>query len=366
MDAAPIIQNIDERIAGLKKNGEDANGGIISLLEGMKRDFTGGLTVGKLQAQRTTLRSRLEKNGLTMDPNQAQLTDTLGVAAETLKGGLSKPGARAALEEADGFYSDRQNFIKGVLKHFTDRKGNIGPELAAKRFDQFVKEGGNFRVVQKMFDELEDGERARISATSAQSLGMNAKGEFSLPIFLNNVSGRDAAISERAKFLLFGKDGVRALRDLQVLAKAKVASGSAVNNSRSATIGEAGIGKSLKDYLAGAIGLGGGAVLGGELTTVAAGATAVVGARVAGKLRDNWRLRLALNPDFTKWARQAPDTTNPAVINRYFDRLNKIASREQTFLMDAKSLQDFLAKQASEGVGRAAATGDQGQDNGRK
>lgn len=361
VDAAPFIQDVDSRIAQLKANGEEANSGVISMLESMKRDLAGGISVPKLQAQRTTLRSRLNQAGLTMDPNQAQLSDALSVASDVLKGGLSKPGAKEALSAADAFYADRQKFIGGVLKHFSDRKGNIGPETAAKRFDQFLKEGGNFRVVQKMFGELEPDEKASIAASVAQSLGRNQKGEFSLPIFLNNISGKNATLSSRAKFLLFGKDGVKSLRDLELIAKAKTASGSGFNRSRSATTLQGGF--RLKDSLMSLLGMGGAATAGGDtLPMLATGALAYGASRGVSKINDARKASLMLNPKFTTWLRNAPDSDEPAVINKYLDQLNKIASRDQAFLMDAQAIRSFVADQLSKGTGRAAADEQTGND----
>lgn len=363
VDAAPFVQDVDNRIAQLKANGEEANSGVISMLESMKRDLASGISVPKLQAQRTTLRSRLNQAGLTMDPNQAQLSDALSVASDVLKGGLSKPGAKEALSAADAFYADRQKFIGGVLKHFSDRKGNIGPETAAKRFDQFLKEGGNFRVVQKMFGELEPDEKSSIAASVAQSLGRNQKGEFSLPIFLNNVSGKSATLSNRAQFLLFGKEGVRALRDLEVIAKAKTASEGSFNRSRSATTFQGGF--RLKDSLMSLLGVGGAATAGGDtLPVLATGALAYGASRGVSKISDARKANLFLNPKFTTWLRNAPDSDDPAVIGKYLDRLNKIASRDQAFLMDANAIRDYVTSALLQSPSRAAATGQQ-EENGR-
>lgn len=366
VDAAHFIQDVDARIASLKADGEDANSGIISLLEGMKRDLSKGLTVGRLQAQRKTMRSRLDKAGLTLDGNQAQLTDALSVAADALKGGLSKPAAREALEKADAFYADRQSFVDGVLKHFSDRKGNIGPETAAKRFDQFLKEGGNFRVAQKMFDELEPEERLSIATTAAQSLGRNEKGDFTLPTFIKDVSGKTPKLSRRAQFLLFGKDGVRAIRDLELIAKAKTASESGFNRSRSNTTFQGATGFRLRDSLMSMLGLGGAVSAGGDtIPALVAGGVAYGASRGASKLSDARKASLFLNPKFTTWLRNAPDSDEPAVINKYLDQLNKIASRDQAFLMDAQAIRSFVADQLSKGTGRAAAE-DKSTDDRRK
>lgn len=287
------------------------------------------------------------------------------MAAEALKGGLSKPAARDALEKADAFYANRQSFVDGVLKHFSDRKGNIGPETAAKRFDQFLKEGGNFRVVQKMFGELEPDEKASITASVAQSLGRNQKGEFSLPTFLNHISGNNATLSSRAKFLLFGKDGVRALRDLEAISKAKTAAESGFNRSRSNTTFQGATGFRLRDLLMSSMGLTGAVGAGADtLPALAATGVAYAASRGASKLTDARKANLFLNPKFTTWMRNAPDTDDPVVINKYLDQLNKIASRDQAFLMDAQAIRSFVADQLSKSPGRAAAEDKSGDGRG--
>jgi hypothetical protein len=72
--------------------------------------------------------------------------------------------------------------------------------------------------------------------------------------------------------------------------------------------------------------------------------------------------RLLLNPDFTKWMRQMPNTSNPRVIQAHFNRLDRIAASNAVVAADVRSLQQYLLEAFAQSPTRAAATGQEEQD----
>ncbi len=113
------------------------------------------------------------------------------------------------------------------------------------------------------------------------------------------------------------------------------------------------------------LGMGGAATAGGDtLPMLATGALAYGASRGVSKINDARKASLFLNPKFTTWLRNAPDSDDPIVINKYLDQLNKIASRDQAFLMDANAIQEYVTRALSQSPSRAAATGQQ-EENGR-
>jgi hypothetical protein len=111
------------------------------------------------------------------------------------------------------------------------------------------------------------------------------------------------------------------------------------------------------------LGLSGAGAAGGDfLTTATVGALAYGASRGASKLSDARKASLFLNPKFTTWLRNAPDSNDPVVINRYMDQLSKIASRDQAFLMDAQAIQDYVRSAMSQSPTRAAASSQEEKD----
>ena len=146
---------------------------------------------------------------------------------------------------------------------------------------------------------------------------------------------------------------MKAISDLRAIFKAKQAAASETNYSKTGNAVQS-VGRGLRSLLFAGIGAQTGGVAGAVVAPAASGWIARIGEKRAA--------RLLTNPDFTKWLRQTPETMSPEVINRHFERLNKIASREQSFLMDVKALQDYLRSALSQTPSRAAAEGQQEQD----
>ena len=347
-----IRRNINE----LSASGEKGNSGLIKYLKELNDDLArdGGISIEALRATRTNMRGQISERNLTATDAERRVMQVLDAASTDIEKALKvNPDALGAFKAADGFYREKQTFIKDVVQRFTGSRNNpLSAEQAATKFQAMMRNKGDYKRFSEMTKRLEPEERRDMATSIAEELGKGRNGEFTLAGLATNIE----KMNPRALRDLFGEDGAKALADLRVIARAKADTAGGLNNSKSGVV-SAGTNQ-FKDVILGVVG-GGIAGIPGAVTGMAArgGVERLSSARAA---------RLLLNPDFTKWLRQTPPTTNPAVINRHFDRLNKIASREQVFLMDAKALQEFLAKQASEGVGRAAATGENAENNGRK
>lgn len=345
------LKAIDDNIAELSANGPRANAGQIRYLEDLKADLSrGDLSIAQLRSIRTGMRGQINERNLTATDAERRVGQVIDAASADIQRGLSSnPQAQAAYKAADDFYREKQTFIKDVVQRFTGTKNApLSAEQAASKFQAMMRDKGDYKRFSEMLKRLDPEERADMGASVAESLGTGRNGEFSLAALATNVS----KMNPRALRDLFGEDGAKAIADLRVISRAKSDTRSGLNLSKSGVVMAAN--NQFKDVLLGALGGGFGGVPGAMGGMAARGAMERFSSARAAKL--------LLNPDFTKWLRQTPASTSPAVINRHFDRLNKIASREQAFLMDAQALQEYLRTALSQAPGRAAAESQQEED----
>lgn len=305
------VAAIERNIAELKAAGENSNKGQITYLEGLREDLSKPLSIKSVQNLRTNMRGQLSERGLTNTDAERRVGQVIDAANQDLTRELPQ-SASTALRAADDFYRNRQEFINGTLKQFMGDKGNLLPaETAASRLVSMTKGKGNFDRFSRMWKELEPSEQADIAATVAASLGRKGNGEFSASTLIRSLDP-DSGINPRTARLLFGKDGADALADLRIIAKAKTDTGQAMNASRTGVVVGQTMGN-LKTMLMAAFGFSTGGAGG-----AAAGA---ISREFLSRWGEQRAARMLLNPDFTKWLRNAPNTTNPRAIDRYFSRL---------------------------------------------
>lgn len=308
------IAHIDQKIAELKARSPSGYEAEVSALENMKADLSEtGLSVATLQAQRETVGGRIGDNIADRTRADATLTEVLKVAGNELHGSLSaaNPQAAALLKRADakwGQFKDLQREVTGLL---LGKRGDATAETAARQLNSMVNGKGNYSALRRFMTLATPEEKADFATTFAQEWGATGRGEFSPAIFAKNME----KASDRTLNALFGSDGRRALRDIQVIANAKTASGSRQQPSGLAVTSAAG---GLKTLLWAGLGLSAGGPGGAAAGAVARGFVAKWGERRAAKM--------LLNPDFTKWLRQAPNTGNPRAIDAYFRKLGNIST----------------------------------------
>ena len=86
-------------------------------------------------------------------------------------------------------------------------------------------------------------------------------------------------------------------------------------------------------------------------TAIAAGVTGL--AIKAG--RDALSAKMLLSPKVTNWARTAPKTTNPKVINAHWDKLGAIAKAEPALAAEIDAFRNGILGAANDNAQRAVA-----------
>lgn len=339
-----VVAAINNNIAELRATGETTNAGQIAYLEGLKSDFSKPLTIQAVQNLRKNMRGQLSERGLTRTDAERRVGQVIDAANADLIRELPQEASQA-LRAADTFYRERQTFINGTLKQFMGDRGNPLPaETAAQRLIAMTRgERGNQNRFASMWQQLEPDEQADIAATVAESLGRKRNGEFSAATLVGSLDPRKG-INPRTARLIFGDEGAESLNNLRMIARAKSDTQASLNNSRTGTAVNAASG-GLKNMMLGAFGLSQGGI-GGAVALPIAG-------NIIRSLGEKRAARMLLNPDFTKWLRNAPNSSNPRVIDRYFSRLAGISSIPAN---DNQAFQAALREAASKSPGRAAAS----------
>lgn len=343
---------LDANIQELRAAGENSNAAAIKYLEGLRSDIDRGLTVDAVQNLRSNMRGQLSERGLTgtdTDRRVSQVIDAMNTdLAEQLPAEAS-----AALKAADNFYRQRQEFVNGTLKQFMGDRGNPLPaETAAQRLVSIAQGKGNFDRFNKMWSQLDESERADVSATIAASLGRKANGDFSPATLIKSLDPRQG-INPRTAKLIFGEDGAKALSDLRIIAQAKTDTANALNASKTGIMVNRSA-SGLRTLILGGLGFSASGPVGAVAAPMAEGLIAKIGQERAA--------RLMLNPDFTKWLRAMPEATNPKAINTYFAKLKASGAKSQIAANDIDGFTNAVLESFSKSPGRAAA---QEEDNGR-
>lgn len=300
---------LDTHIQELRAAGENSNAAAISYLQGLRDDIDRGLTLDSVQNIRTNMRGQISERGLTGTDTERRVAQVIEAINQDMAEQLPQ-SASQALRAADDFYRQRQEFITGTLQQFMGSRGNPLPaETAAKRLVSMAQGKGNFERFSNMWRELEPAEQADAAATIAASLGRQANGNFSVATLIKSLDPRNG-INPRTARLVFGDEGAQALQDLRVISQAK---SEALNRQSPSGQTIAAQASGLKTLLMGALGFTAGGPGG-----AAAGA---VGREFLARWGEQRAARMLLNPDFTRWLRNAPNTSNPQVIDRYFSRL---------------------------------------------
>jgi hypothetical protein len=349
------VSAVDRNIAELEASGANTNAAVIGYLRELREDLTkaDGFSITEFQALRSAASKKIRgDNALTSSDADRRLGDVVKSFSADASEQLPE-AASEALEQADTFYSQRQDFINGVLRNVMGTRGNPLPaERAAERLVAMTKGKGDYERFSRMWGELAEDEKADVTATIAMSLGRKANGEFSPSTLVRSLDPR-TGLNPRTARLIFGAEGAKALADLRAIAQAKTETASALNNSRTGTVVNR-VGGGLKTLLWSALGLQAGGVGG------------AVAAPVAREMLAKWgeerAARALMNPDFTKWLRNAPEATNPRAIDGYFRRLEVQAAKSPILAQDVRGLQEALVEAFGQSPRQAAAASQQEND----
>lgn len=351
------VSAIDQEIARLTASGAETNAGTIGYLNKLRRDLSGagGITIAGLRDQRTNMRANITEANLDMNKTEAMVERILDAASSDIELGLdSDPRALNSYRRADQLWRERAQFRKQVTRQLLGPADNPrSPEAVASGMARMARD--DFGRFKRLWDVLEPEEQTDIAATMAVGLGRDGQGNFSIARFLTQTTGDDlgnkATISPQAMRLMFGKEGAAAINDLQLLARAKTAAASETNYSRTGNVVQ-NVGRGLRGLLLSGLGFSTGGVAGAVVVPAAGSWLKGVG--------DQRAARLLMNPDFTRWLKAAPNTTDPRVINAHFARLTQSAAKSPIFAGDVKAFQEALSEAFAQSPGRVAASEQEG------
>jgi len=325
----------------------NTNSAEIKFLDGLKEDFAKDISVGGLRRMRTTLRKKIARGELVFGESEARVLSVMDAAANDIRAGLTaqgKPAAAKAFDAADKSYRARMEYINGTLqKVIGKRNSNLSSEGVFKKFMAMAKPGGDSQGLLRFYATLSPEEAADVSATFADSLGKNNKGKFTTAQFLNHVEKMPKQVRET----VFGVEGSKSIDNLVMLATEHNRVYGQLNHSRS---GVATAARDYRQWLGGALGIGG-TIAGGGASSAVGGAAIAAGALV----KDAVSANLLMSPRISKWILSAPKTTRKAAIDKHFAQLGNIAKAEPALASEINILRDAIFKAANDNTGRAAA-----------
>lgn len=346
---------IDTEIAALREAGENVNSPMIRYLEGLKADLAGpkaqGMTIRGLRDQRTAVRSNLRNAGLDADAGEAQILRVLDAVGQDIDSALAGKPAQSLYREADAVWRERAAFRKEIAERLLGpRTRPKSGEQISDAFRSMIRD--DFARTRRMWEVLDPDEQADMAASLAASLGRDKQGNFSFQRLLSQTVGDGVAqkptLPASAVQLIFGKEGAQALRDLQTVARAKVAASSETNHSRTGNVVQSAKG-GLRTLLLTGLGLSQGGFAGGILAPMAG--------QMLSRLGEKRAARLVINTDFSRWLSTMPPTATTQDIGRQFAKLEALAAKSPSILFqqDVRALQQTLADAFSQSPGRLAA-----------
>ena len=350
------IKKLADEIVALEAN-PNTNAAEIKLLTGLGEDLSapGGKRISDLRAMRSNIRTQLRAAGLDRTPAEARALGIIDAASADIEQGLvNNPAALAAYKKGDQIWRERAQFRQDITRRLMGTRDRpFSPEETGRAVESLVKSDG--KRTMTLLSEMQPAERLDFAASIASNLGRNAKGDFSLPILLNNLDTRRGIVSPRATAVVFGKEGAEALKDLRLIAQTKLEGQSARNSSNTGGVVSRNT-KGLRTALFTAMGYGSGGITGAVVAPMAE--------RFMANLGEERAARLLMNPNLTKWIRNAPNSAEPAVINRHFERLSSLANRNLIASADIEAFKNAMVQSVANSPGRAAAQDE--ADSGRK
>lgn len=338
-------QQIDQEIAALREGGEFENRSMIQYLEGLKQGLEreGGITIQGLRDRRSNMRAQLSEANLDATAREATVLRVLDSVSQDIDQALTvNPAARKLYREADQIWRERSEFRKQVSERLLGPRNQ--PKSAEGTADAVMALARNdYGRTKRLWDALSAEEQNDLAASVAANLGRSPDGSFSFARLISDtqgdkLTGKQPILSEKAQRLVFGEDGMKALRDLQIISKAKVAASSERNNSGTSTSVNK-LRGGLRTALWTGLGVAEGGATGGLASGLASG--------LWQKLGEQRTARLLMNPDFTKWLKYLPESQSQAAINKQFERLDAIAARSPQLLADTRALQETFLQLAA-------------------
>lgn len=327
------IAAIDKHIGELEAAGANTNSAQIGYLKGLREDMSkpDGFSISEFQRLRSNASQKIKgDNALTASDADRRLGDV--TRSFTADAEAQLPGSAAAkLAEADKYYAQRQDFIGKTLKGLIGTKGRpMSAEDTGKALLAMIRNRADHAKLSGFLKEVDPETRADFSATIAEQLGKNGKGEFSLPFLASNIEKTPSNIRQ----LLFGDEGNAALKDLQALATAKSETAGGLNRSKSGVVAIRQILNRV--LLTGGAGAAGGGVTGAVAFPLLTELAAAIGQKRAAKL--------LLNPKFTGLLRTAPKEATAEQAQAWLDRVSRIGTSNPVIATEVSNVVPLFQK----------------------
>lgn len=356
------LARIDQHMAELVEGGRQGNKAKIDYLQGLRNDITqdGGLSIDGLRMRRSNLSKDLEGAGVYTGDFERRVGDVLdGVSEDIGKSLEAFPEAAQNYAEADNLWRQQAELRRNIGDQLLGKNADLGAGQAATRVINWAK--SDPRRLMTLLDEAPAETRDEVRALVAGQLGRLPNGQFQLGAFLKATgSGDGAKLSMANMRVLFGQDGVEAIKDLRVLAQAKSEAAGATNYSNTGSSVRRAAG-SFRRMLLGAFGF---SAVDGTGAAALAGGGAMIGGEIVEKLGTQRAIRMLLDPTFTQALKTAPNTNKPQAIDRWFGTLRRSATRNPALLLDLDALQRGLIDIANDNASKIAATGGAQEDAG--
>lgn len=345
------LQVLDQEIAALSETA-GLNSKEISFLQSIRDDFSKDLSVGALRRARTKLRKEISKGDLVFGENEARVLSIMDAAAADIEAGLrsqGKQGAAAAFRAADIKYRARMDYINNTLqKVIGKRNAGLSNEAVMRKFRSLATPGGDSEGLRKFYASLTPEEAADVSATFAEMLGRGGKEgtkDFSTATLVENIEQLKKSGSTMTT--LFGKDGAKAINDIELLAREHKRIVGATSGGGSAA------GNDWRFMLMSMVFPGAGsAAAGGDVVITGLAAAAGLAIKAG---RDALSAKLLMSPRFTNWMRTAPKSNNPTVIDKHWERLGAIAKAEPALAAEIDAFRNAIFSAANDNAQRAVA-----------
>ncbi|UQS94836.1 mediator of RNA polymerase II [Pseudanabaena phage Pam1] len=345
----PITRTVEGR--GLSET-PNLNSEELAFLQRLKSDFSNDLSVAALRRERTRLRQKISKGDLVFGEDEARVLSIMDAAAADIEAGLraqGKQGAAAAFRAADIKYRARMDYINNTLqKVIGKRNAGLSNEAVMRKFRSLATPGGDSEGLRKFYASLTPEEAADVSATFAEMLGRGGKEgtkDFSTATLVENIE--QLKKSGATMTTLFGKDGAKAINDIELLAREHKRIVGATSGGGSAA------GNDWRFMLMSMVFPGAGsAAAGGD--AVVTGLAAAAGLAIKAG-RDALSAKLLMSPRFTNWMRTAPKSNNPTVIDKHWERLGAIAKAEPALAAEIDVFRNAIFSAANDNAQRAVA-----------
>lgn len=317
----------------------NVNQGELSFINELGEDISSGpLSVDAVRNLRTSIRGRINQQGLTASQADARAMRIMDALQRDAQASLP-PAAAQAFRRADAYYRERMVHIDDVLDRFIGGERGVARLSGEQAFDKIrTMANSDGRRLAAIMRDLSQGERLDVAATLAQSLGRRGPDDpFSTDLFISQAR----KFSPSARRTIFGPDGAQSIENLVTLSRRLQEAQSQVNRSRTGRPVTNAIRGQARTLVAGLLGTGGFAATGsagGAVAGLAVAGTAML-ARAGMRALS---ARSLMSPRVANWLAQTADVNTPAQAQQAVRRLGTVIAREPALANELQPIQAWL------------------------